>query len=156
MKPRALVAELKSFKTFFDRMTACLTEEDAAFAPAEGLRTTAQMVAHVAQTIDWFVEGAFRDGGFDMDFEKIEGGIAGVTSLAAARERLDRAFATAEKVILEHSADEWAAPLPAGPVMGGTPRFAIFGGINDHTAHHRGALGVYARLRGRVPAMPYM
>jgi hypothetical protein len=28
--------------------------------------------------------------------------------------------------------------------------------VNDHTAHHRVVLAVYARLRGRVPATPYM
>ncbi len=27
--------------------------------------------------------------------------------------------------------------------------------ITDHTSHHRGALSVYARLLGKVPAMPY-
>jgi uncharacterized damage-inducible protein DinB len=39
--------------------------------------------------------------------------------------------------------------------MGGVPRMAIFGAITDHTAHHRGALTVYARLAGAVPPMPY-
>ena len=33
---------------------------------------------------------------------------------------------------------------------------AIFSGITDHTAHHRGALTVYARVQGIVPPMPYM
>ena len=45
--------------------------------------------------------------------------------------------------------------LPEGPIMGGLPRMAIFGAITDHTAHHRGALTVYARLQGVVPPMPY-
>jgi uncharacterized damage-inducible protein DinB len=47
-------------------------------------------------------------------------------------------------------------PLPPGPVMGGMPRMAIVGAIQDHTAHHRGALTVYSRLCGHTPAMPYM
>jgi uncharacterized damage-inducible protein DinB len=33
---------------------------------------------------------------------------------------------------------------------------AIFRAITDHTAHHRGALTVYARTQGIVPPMPYM
>jgi uncharacterized damage-inducible protein DinB len=156
MDPNALASELKSFKVFFDRSTACLTEEDATFAPVEGLMTAAQTVAHVAQTVDWFIDGAFRVEGFNMDFEGQGAAIDGIASLAAAREWLDRSFATAEEVILKHSAEEWAMPLPEGPVMGGAPRFVIFGGINDHTAHHRGVLAVYSRLRGHVPAMPYM
>ena len=40
--------------------------------------------------------------------------------------------------------------------IGGIPRIAIIGSITDHTAHHRGALSVYARLNGVVPPMPYM
>ena len=55
-----------------------------------------------------------------------------------------------------HSEAEWMALLPAGPIMGGDPRFVIFGALTDHTAHHRGALTVYARLLGKVPPMPYM
>ena len=39
--------------------------------------------------------------------------------------------------------------------MGGVPRAAILSGITDHTAHHRGALTVYARLLGKTPPMPY-
>ena len=156
MDPSAFVAELKSFKEFFDRSTACLTEEDASFAPVDGVMTVAQTVAHVAQTVDWFFEGAFLPGGFNMDFEKHAAGIAAVDSLAEAREWLERAFASAGKTVLAHSAEEWSEPLPPGPVIGGVPRFAIIGGVNDHTAHHRGALTVYSRLRGHEPAMPYM
>jgi uncharacterized damage-inducible protein DinB len=40
--------------------------------------------------------------------------------------------------------------------MGGLSRMAIFSAITDHTAHHRGALTVYARLNKLVPPMPYM
>jgi uncharacterized damage-inducible protein DinB len=39
--------------------------------------------------------------------------------------------------------------------MGGAPKRAVISGIVDHTAHHRGSLAVYARLRGKVPTMPY-
>jgi uncharacterized damage-inducible protein DinB len=40
--------------------------------------------------------------------------------------------------------------------MGGLPRCTILNALTDHTAHHRGALSVYARLLGLVPPMPYM
>jgi uncharacterized damage-inducible protein DinB len=156
VKPKALAKELQTFKVFFDRSISCLKEEDSTFAPAEGMRTVAQTVSHVAQTVDWFLEGAFREEGFDMAFEKYEADLARVTSLAEAKRHLDSAFAAAEKVILTHSEEEWSRSLPEGPVMGGSPRFAVISGLNDHTAHHRGALTVYARLRGHMPAMPYM
>ena len=156
MSTQALVQELKSTKAFFDRSTACLTEADSEFAPVDGVFTAAQHAAHVAQTIDWFLEGAFRPEGFDMDFETHIAAVKAVTSLTKAREWVDRAFAQAVEVIGSKSMEEMMEPLPEGPVMGGAPRMAIVTGIVDHTAHHRGALTVYSRLRGHEPAMPYM
>ena len=156
MDPETFVQQLQSTKEFFDRSTRCLTEEDSTFAPSEGSMTTAQQVAHVAQTIDWFMEGAYRPEGFDMDLEAHAKAIMAVDSLTTAREWLDRAFANAIEDTSSRTAAELAASLPEGPVMGGAPRFAIFGAIQDHTSHHRGVLTVHSRLRGHVPAMPYM
>jgi uncharacterized damage-inducible protein DinB len=133
-----------------------LTEDDSTYAPVEGVYTAAQHVAHVAQTIDWFFDGAFRPEGFDMDFEAHDRAVRTVNSLAQARASLARTVEQARRTIAARSEEEWQQPLPEGPVMGGLPRAAIFGGITDHTAHHRGALTVYARLRGKVPPMPYM
>ncbi len=155
MDPKTLAEELTHVKDRFDRSTACFTEEDSGFAPQEGLMTVAQHVAHVAQTYDWFIEGAFRPEGFDMDFAKLGEELAKVTSLAAAREWLDRSTASAVEAIGGKTAEELATPLPEGPIMGGAPRAVIIEAIGDHTAHHRGALTVYARLCGREPAMPY-
>lgn len=156
MQKSVMSGELNAMKEFFDRSTRALTEEDSSFVPAEGMWTAAQQVAHVAQTVEWFVEGAFAPGGFSMDWEGMDKKIRAVTSLAEARAWLDRAVATASARIESTSEEEWAAPLPPGPIMGGMPRFVIFGSMTDHTAHHRGALTVYARLRGKVPPMPYM
>lgn len=155
MNPKFLAGELKATKEFFDRSTRCFTEEDSAFAPAPGTWTVAQQVAHAAQTVDWFFEGAFRPQGFDEDFEKMAAEVNQVTSLTEARAWLDRAFEKAVADIGTHSAEDWAQPLPPG-IMQGQPRASIVSALVDHTAHHRGALTVYARLLGRVPAMPYM
>lgn len=151
-----LVAELDAALEYFNRSTSALTEEDADFTPADGVFTSAQQVAHAAQTIDWFVDGAFRPEGFDMDFEAHETKVRAVTTLAEARSWLAKAVEHARQTIESKSDAEWGQPLPAGPVMGGLPRTTIFGAITDHTAHHRGALTVYARLRGKTPPMPYM
>jgi uncharacterized damage-inducible protein DinB len=148
--------ELQAAKEYFDRSTRCLTEEDSGFTPVEGQMTVAQQVAHVANTVDWFLEGGFRPEGFDMDFEAHAKKILAVTSLAAARQWLDRSFAAAAEAIAAKTDEEMSQPMAAGPVMGGAPRCAILGAITDHTAHHRGALTVYSRLRGHVPPMPYM
>jgi uncharacterized damage-inducible protein DinB len=148
--------ELDAAHEYFNRSTRNLTEAQSTFAPAEGMMTAAQQVAHVAHTIDWFLEGAFRPEGFDQNWEEHAKIIAGYTSLDAARAWFERAVANARAKLATVSDADLVVPLPDGPIMGGAPRAAIFGAINDHTAHHRGALTVYARLNGIVPPMPYM
>ena len=113
-------------------------------------------VAHAAQTIDWFIDGAFAPNGFDLDFEGHERKVRAVTSLSDARAWLAKSVENAQAVVASKTDEEWGQPLPDGPVMGGQPRAATFGAITDHTAHRRGALTIYARLRGKVPPMPCM
>jgi uncharacterized damage-inducible protein DinB len=148
--------ELESAHEFFNRSTRNLTEAQSTFAPAPGMMTAAQQVAHVAQTVDWFLEGAFRPEGFDMDFEAQGKALAACGSLEKARAWFERAMAAAKAKVGSLSDADLLVRLPEGPIMGGAPRIAIFGAITDHTAHHRGALTVYARLNGIVPPMPYM
>ncbi len=148
--------QLGAMKEFFNRSTKVLEESDSGFAPKEGLFTVAQQVAHCAQTVDWFVEGAFAADGFSMDFEGLDKEVRAVSSLSAARAWMDRACTAAHAAVEANSEDAWFVHLPPGPIMGGMPRFAILGALTDHTAHHRGALTVYSRLIGKVPAMPYM
>jgi uncharacterized damage-inducible protein DinB len=156
MTPETLIAELKSAKKYFDTSTSCLKEEDSNFAPVEGTWTVAQQVAHAAQTVDWFFQGAFRPEGFDMDWEKLGREVAEVRSLSQARAWLDAAFDRAVREIGSRSAEELEVRLAPNEILGEVPRSAIVGPLLDHTAHHRGALTVYSRLLGRVPAMPYM
>ena len=151
---QALTA-LGSAQEFFSRSTRNLTEEHSTVAPAPGMMTAAQQVAHAAQTIDWFIEGAFRPEGFDTDFDAHAKAIEPYTPLAEARAWFDRAVAAAKVTLSSKSDAELTAPIAAGPIMGGAPRMAIVSAITDHTAHHRGALTVYARLSGVVPPMPY-
>jgi uncharacterized damage-inducible protein DinB len=156
MIKQGLFGQLASMKEFFDRSTRVLEEADSTFAPKDGMFTAAQQVAHVAQTIDWFIAGAFAEGGFSMDFETMDKQVRAVTSLSAARAWMERACVGAKAGIEAHSDEDWMASLPPGPIMGGQPRFVIFGALTDHSAHHRGALTVYSRLLGKVPPMPYM
>jgi uncharacterized damage-inducible protein DinB len=156
MIKQSLQGQLSSMKEFFDRSTRVLTEQDSSFAPDPAMFTVAQQVAHAAQTVEWFVRGAFAGGGFDMDFERMDKEVRKVKSLADARAWMDRACQEAASVIDSHSDQEWTSPLPAGPIMGGLPKMVIFGALTDHSAHHRGALTVYSRLLKKVPPMPYM
>jgi uncharacterized damage-inducible protein DinB len=154
-QPDNLASQLLASQDFFARSTRVLEEADSGFRPNEGMMTVAQQVAHTAQTLDWFIEGASRKEGFDLDFAKLGEALGSVTSLAAARKMLDAAYANAIAFVRSRSAEDLAKPLPPGPVMGGQPVSDIFWGMIEHTAHHRGALTVYSRMLGKVPPMPY-
>jgi uncharacterized damage-inducible protein DinB len=155
MADHAFCHSIKMMKEFFDRGTRCFDEKDSTFAPKPGMYTVAQHVAHTAMTVEWFVDGAFNPQGFPVDFENGEKIIRQYMSLQAAREYLNRATQHALDVIGGKSAAELAQPIAPG-IMGGEPCSAIFEALADHSAHHRGALTVYARLLNKVPAMPYM
>jgi uncharacterized damage-inducible protein DinB len=147
--------QLLASKDFFERSTRVLTEADSGFRPQGDMMTVAQQVAHAAQTLDWFIEGASRPEGFDLNFEEHAKAIGRVTSLTAARQLLETAYTNAIQFLRSQSQEDLAKPLPAGPVMGGQPISDIVWAMVEHTAHHRGALTVYSRLLGKVPVMPY-
>jgi uncharacterized damage-inducible protein DinB len=147
--------QLVASQDYFDRSTRVLDEADSGFRPREGMMTVAQQVAHTAQTLDWFIEGASRPEGFDLDFAKHAQALEAMNSLAAARQMLSGAYANAIQFLRSRSAEDLAQPLPPGPVMGGQPISEIVWAMVEHTAHHRGALTVYSRELGKVPPMPY-
>jgi uncharacterized damage-inducible protein DinB len=154
-QPYDFANQLLASKEFFARSTRVLDETDSGFRPQEGMMTVAQQVAHTAQTLDWFIEGASRPEGFDLDFEKHVKALDAVTSLAAARQMLETAYASAIQFLRSRSPEDLSRPLPQGPVMGGQPIGDIVWSMVEHTAHHRGALTVYSRQLGKVPPMPY-
>ncbi len=149
-----LVNELETTRKFFSKTLSTFEETDAGFSPKSELYTVAGHVAHVADTVDWFVEGAFGPG-WNMDFEGLIANAKAVESLDDAIPWLDRAFENAVSVIGSASPEALSEPIPDSRIMDGAPRRAIVAAITDHTAHHRGALAVYARLLGKVPPMPY-
>ncbi len=155
MAANAYAAPIKQALQFFSRTCSVFTEEDSGYTPDPGQFSVAQHVAHVAHTIDWFIEGAFRPEGFDMDFGAQQVEIRKYNSLKAAFTSLATAVDHAAEVLESKTSEEMLEPLPAGPIMSGEPRAAIVGAIIEHTAHHRGSLAVYARLIGYAPPMPY-
>jgi uncharacterized damage-inducible protein DinB len=155
MADNAYAAPIKQALQFFSRTCSVFSEEDSAFTPDPGQLTVAQQVAHVAQTINWFIEGGFSDKGFDLDFGTHHTATREFTSLKAAFLALAQAVDGAAEVLEAKSQAELMEPLPAGPIMAGEPRAAVVGAIVEHTAHHRGSLAVYARLLGYAPPIPY-
>lgn len=156
MTSEQIALSVETSRDYFNRSTRSLTEANSSFAPAAGVFTAAAMMAHAAQSIDWFFNGAFAPAGFDLNFEQMDKDVRACTSLEAARVWFNAATDRAKATAAAHSTEEWAEPLPPGPIMGGLPRHTIISALADHTAHHRGALSVYARLLGLVPPMPYM
>jgi uncharacterized damage-inducible protein DinB len=155
-QPYDYASQLVASKEFFERSTRVLEEADSGFHPQTDMMTVAQQVAHAAHTLNWFIEGATRPEGFDLDFAKQAQDLQAVTSLTDARKKLDAAYANAIRYLRSAKPEELAAPLPQGPVMGGQPISDIVWAMVEHTAHHRGALTVYSRALGKVPPMPYM
>jgi uncharacterized damage-inducible protein DinB len=153
--PYDFAKQLLASQDFFNRSTRVLDEADSQFRPQADAMTVAQQVAHAAQTLDWFVEGASRPEGFDLNFELHARELADVESLTVARAWMDTAYANAISFLRALQPEQLAAPLPDGPVMGGQPVGDIVWAMVEHTAHHRGALTVYSRLLGKVPPMPY-
>ena len=121
-----LIEQMKATQKFFNRSTGALAEEDSGYVPGDGAYTAANQIAHVAQTIDWFVEGAFDPQGFNMDFEAHDKEVRAVTSIDEARVWFKRAIENAVKQLEGKSEEEWGQPLPHGPVMGGQPRSSVF------------------------------
>jgi uncharacterized damage-inducible protein DinB len=146
--------ELRSAHEFFRRSTRNLKEEHSNFRPTPKMLTAAQQIAHCAHTIEWFVEGAF--GEFDLNFEAHGNIYLPYDSISAALAFFDQSVQNAKAKFELQTDDDWQVLIAPGPIMGGEPRFAVVNAISEHTAHHRGALTVYARLNGLVPPMPYM
>jgi uncharacterized damage-inducible protein DinB len=151
---QTLVPQLRSSLKYFQATASTFTEEDSGFAPQPELFTVAGHVAHAADSVDWFVEGAFGEG-WNMDFEGMIAAVKAVTSLDEANAWLERAYEAAIAAIESATEEELLASIADKRIMGGAPRYAIVNSISDHSAHHRGALTVYARLTGKTPKMPY-
>ena len=151
-----LVAELQTTHQFFLTSMSCLTEADSTYSPKKKeMFTVAQQVMHVAQTVNWFIDGAFGPNGFDLNFDRHLTETKECTSLAQAIEAFTQATENAIETIRHMSETELTQPLSEGPIMAGVPKMAVISSISEHTAHHRGALTVYSRLLGKVPPMPY-
>jgi len=149
-----LAIQLETSHKYIRSTISIFEEEDAGFAPQPELYTVAGHIAHAADSVEWFVDGAFGEG-WNMDFEGLIAAARAVETLEEAVAWLDRAFEKAIATFEAASDDDLAAPIPDDRIMPGASRSAIVVPLVDHTAHHRGALTVYARLLGKVPGMMY-
>lgn len=115
MSRESNVGMLQSAHQFFERTLSCFEEKDADFRATPEMFSVAEQVAHTAQTVDWFIEGALEPTGFSLEFEAHEKEIRSVTSLADAKARLTKAFDRAVQVATDRDDAFWAGALPEGP-----------------------------------------
>jgi uncharacterized damage-inducible protein DinB len=150
-----LIEQAKTVRRFFLNTISCFAEEDSSFTPKPEMYTVAQLVGHTAHTVAWFIDGAFGPSGFDMNFDDYFERMKKYQSLKHGIEEFENAIEYAISTIRDTDEAELVACIPEEQIMAGAPKMAVVGAMADHTAHHRGALGVYARLLGKVPQMPY-
>jgi len=178
------VKKVYEHKEYFHRSLECFTEEDSNFRPSEELLSVAGQILHVALSIEYFLSGMFgyyegfgplsrRHLGFlDMNWIELADeknlymvldpvdwpqAFEASTSIAKALKLFDEAMDTAAQFLDARSVkDIEAAQLPENPMFDPTFRYPdIIELMNDHTAHHRGSLVVYAHLLGKEPRIPY-
>ena len=105
--------QILASKEFFERSTRVLEENDSEFRPRDEMMTVAQQVAHTAQTLEWFLNGATQPEGFDLNFEEQAKALAGLTSLAMAHKRLGAAFTRAVDFLRSRHAGRSRPSAPA-------------------------------------------
>lgn len=125
MHKEELIRELKLSKEYLDRSSKCLEETDADYSPVGGVFTARRQIAHIAATVDWFLEGAFGSA-FNMDFDSHTAVLDRAKSLDEARQWVARSYAEAIETLESKTAEELNQPLPEGPVV--ASRAAIYSG----------------------------
>ncbi len=110
-----MVEELKMTGKFFHTSVKVFEEKDSGFIPVEGTWSVAHQIAHTAQTIDWFVEGAFRPEGFRMEFEEMEKEMKACTSFEEALKWFDKSIDNACNVIGAKTEQKSVEPVTESP-----------------------------------------
>ena len=178
------VKKIREHQIFFHRTMDCFREEDSNFRPNDNMLTAAGQVLHVTMAIEFFLSGMFgpydgfgplsrRDRGFsDMGWTEIADNqeldlllnadvwpkaIEASKSIAKALELFDQTMDTAAEMFGSMTLQQIETEqLPENLVFPPLYTYSdVLEIMNDHTAHHRGSLVVYARLLGRDPKIPY-
>lgn len=154
MDGKTAAAMVGEERKYLNNILKDFTEENADYAPADGMMTVAQQVRHIAQTIGWFREGAFGEG-FDTDFEAHQTEIRKPTTLAQSLDTLNAAYDDWIAFLEGLTEADLNAPMEKNEFFGTAPKAAVVTSCMDHTAHHRGALSVYLRMLSVTPTLVY-
>ena len=179
------VRKIRYQREFFQRSLSCFTDEDSFFQPTAKSLTLIGQVIHVTMAIEYFLCGMFGPfvgygpmsrlelGFVDMIWTRHSDTDINPTDfnpehmsieLLSAMGSLSQAMELFGKT-MDRAAAMFASKTPLAIATQQLPPNAIFDPeatlgdtlemMNDHTAHHRGAIVMYGRLLGRSPKLPY-
>jgi uncharacterized damage-inducible protein DinB len=136
-----------------------IPEAQYAFRPADGTRTVAETLAHLATSTEWpqTLHGPRHSAvTFDLFMSGMQKAGAAATALTTKAAIVDALRTEGEKLatFLEQFPDEALAErvqYPAGMQPPDKSRFEMLLAIKEHEMHHRGQLMTIQRMLGITP-----
>lgn len=150
-----VLERLDEARATFQTVCAIFAETDANYAPRDDMYTVAEQVGHSAAMIDWFLRGAIGGGDPARDYLGQDQLVRSTITLVEAKAWLADAFDRARDFFSKQDAGSLSRPIVDCPLLEGHPLACMVVRISEHCAHHRGALGIYARMLGKAPPVPY-
>jgi uncharacterized damage-inducible protein DinB len=137
-----------------------IPEEQYSFRAAEGTRTVAELLAHVAAYPGWQHQLHGRDrktfvapedfGAYVADANRFAATLATKAAILAALDTQGESFAAFLESLSDTDLNEVVSfPPPLEPA--GKTRFEMLLGVKEHEMHHRAQLMLLQRMIGLVP-----
>jgi uncharacterized damage-inducible protein DinB len=155
---RELAASFRTVRNNTIKIAEEIPEESYGFKPADGCRTVAQTLAHIAAIphIQGHIQKNALDNIAKVNFPALIGEMAAVESVARSKAELidllkkeGEAFAAYLESLPESFLGETVQMFP-GSTPATKSRLEMLLGVKEHEMHHRGQLMVMQRMLGHV------
>jgi len=158
--PKDLAASFRTVRKNTLIIAEEIPEDKYGYRPAEGTRTVAELLAHIALGGKFQEQINLIDKRFSMeglDYMKLMGGIA--AEVAKPRTKAEIVALLKEEgekyaEALESQSEEFLGEsivMPPGGVPPSRTRFDMLASVKEHEMHHRGQLMLIERLLGITP-----
>jgi uncharacterized damage-inducible protein DinB len=137
-----------------------IPEDKYSYRPAEGTRTVAEMLAHIAlggqfqRQINLVEKRSSLEG---FDYPKFMAGVAAETAkprtkaeIIALLKQEGESYAAALEALSEDFLGQ-SIPMPPGGTPPSRTRFDMLASVKEHEMHHRGQLMLIERMLGITP-----
>lgn len=168
---------------FFERTVKVFSESDGEYKPAENMLTVSGQVLHTVAALELFASSyfnLFNDFGKDykgellseehlssykmfkdtswLKISDVANSVSGNSNLPLRKSMaiLESTMEAIGKLFSYLTKEQLSRTLGINPIM--EPYFNGYDVVEmmlDHTAHHRGGLAQYARIKGYSPFIPY-